>query len=393
MNLIERYTAVGLQTTFLNVQSKADYQKNLKHIGEVFDAAMYLCRLEFPVKLVAISEASIQTFVDSRLQFDHVRAARELMTTIPGPETDFLARKAKEYNTFVIAQLRVVDPEIMPDRYFNVAFIIDPQGEIILKHYKLQVYVIEQSLTPHDIWDRWIERFGYNLDAFYQVARTEIGNLGCIICMEGSYPETARGLAMNGAEVIYRPTYNEPYVGGDWFEIQNRARALDNSCYVLAPNSGEWYMNPDSPAPIDIHGGRSHIVDYRGQVVSRKENASSGFVAATIDIAALRAYRETALWGNWIKDLRTEQYKLIYEQPIYPKNNYLTEEPKKYPERVEIYANVVKELQQRGVWVAPSKGASNGAPPSVGARSAAEMKFGQVDGQAVIPGEEKAKSR
>src|SRR5690349_1822115 len=75
--MIDRYTAVGLQTTFLNVQSKADYQKNLKHIGEVFDAAMYLCRLEFPVKLVCIAEAAIQTFVDSRLQFDHVRAARE----------------------------------------------------------------------------------------------------------------------------------------------------------------------------------------------------------------------------------------------------------------------------------------------------------------------------
>lgn len=390
MNLIERYTAVGLQTTFLNVQSKDDYKKNLKHIGEVFDAAMYLCRLEFPVKLVAIPEAAIQTFVDSRLQYDHVRAARELMTTIPGPETEFLAQKAKEYDTYVIAQLRVVEPDIIPDRYFNVAFIINPKGEIILKHYKLQVYVIEQSLVPHDIWDRWVEKFGYNLDAFYQVARTEIGNLGCLICMEGSYPETARGLAMNGAEVIYRPTYNEPYVGADWFEIQNRARALDNSCYVISPNSGEWYMNPDSTVPIDIHGGRSIIVDYRGQVISRKENASSGFVSAVIDIAALRDYRERALWGNWLKDLRTEQYKLIYEEPIYPKNNYLTEEPKKYPERVKIYENVVKTLQQRGVWVAPNRGSANGASPDDAGRSTAEFKFGQEDGRAVVPGQEQA---
>ena len=52
---------------------------------------------------------------------------------------------------------------------------------------------------------------------------------------EGSYPENARGLAMNGAEVVYRGPYPHPHAGNEFFEIQNRARALDNNFYVIAP--------------------------------------------------------------------------------------------------------------------------------------------------------------
>ena len=63
---------------------------------------------------------------------------------------------------------------------------------------------------------------------------------------EGSYPENARGLAMNGAEVVYRGPYPHPHVGNGLFEIQNRARALDNNMYLIACNVGTYYLNADS---------------------------------------------------------------------------------------------------------------------------------------------------
>ena len=63
---------------------------------------------------------------------------------------------------------------------------------------------VEHSVTPHNVWDKWIELYGRSLDAFYPVADTEIGRLGFLMANEGSYPENARGLAMNGAEVVYR---------------------------------------------------------------------------------------------------------------------------------------------------------------------------------------------
>ena len=63
---------------------------------------------------------------------------------------------------------------------------------------------------------------------------------------EGSYPENARGLAMNGAEVVYRGPYPHPHVGNGLFEIQNRARALDNNLYLIACNVGTYYLDAES---------------------------------------------------------------------------------------------------------------------------------------------------
>ena len=92
-----------------------------------------------------------------------------------------------------MAQAKARHPRF-PDRFFNVGFAIDPQGEIILKHYKLStLYPVEHSMTPHDVWDQWIELYGRTLDAFFPVVDTEIGRLGVMMANEGSYPgERAR---------------------------------------------------------------------------------------------------------------------------------------------------------------------------------------------------------
>ena len=74
---------------------------------------------------------------------------------------------------------------------------------------------------------------------------------------EGSYPENARALAMNGAEVVYRPSYPHPATGNEFFEIQSRARALDNNLYVVAPNTGTYFLRPESEWPVDTFGGRA----------------------------------------------------------------------------------------------------------------------------------------
>ena len=170
---------------------------------------------------------------------------------------------------------------------------------------------VEHSVTPHNVWDRWIELYGRNLDAFYPVADTEIGRLGFLMANEGSYPENARGLAMNGAEVVYRGPYPHPHIGNGLFEIQNRARALDNNMYLIACNVGTYYLDADSTVPIDTFGGGSAVIDYRGQIVGRHDySGGSSWVAGTIDIEALRRFRASAQWDNWVKDLTTEQYQI-----------------------------------------------------------------------------------
>ena len=196
-----------------------------------------------------------------------------------------------------------------------------------------------------------------DLDAFYPVADTEIGRLGFLMANEGSYPENARGLAMNGAEVVYRGPYPHPHVGNGLFEIQNRARALDNNFYLIACNVGTYYLTADSDTPIDTFGGGSAVIDFRGQIVGRHDySGGSSWVAGTVDVEALRKFRASAQWDNWVKDLTTEQYQLIYEEPVYPKNLYLDRAPYTHAEyRREVIDRQIKLMHDRDIWRRPDK--------------------------------------
>jgi carbon-nitrogen hydrolase len=177
---------------------------------------------------------------------------------------------------------------------------------------------------------------------------------------EASYPENARGLAMNGCEIAYRGPYPAPGVMSGMFSVQNRARALDNNMYVIGMNLGTYYLDKDSTTPIDTFSGGSQIVDYRGQIVTEVPyGAGSTWIAGTIDIEGLRHFRQTAQWDNWMKDLTTEQYQLIYEQPIYPKNLYLERKPYTHAEyREQVTRRQVEVLQERGVWSRPERAAT-----------------------------------
>jgi predicted amidohydrolase len=351
------YTAVGLIPTVRGVRKRAEIARNLDHISHLIAAASWLSSLDLPVRLVAIPEGALQGFTDEVFDLDHVTYARECAIDVPGEETRFLGDLAKHWNVYIMAQAKARH-EAFPDRFFNVGFAIDPQGEVILKHYKLAtLYPVEHSVTPHDVWDRWVELYGQSLDAFYPVADTEIGRLGVLMANEGSYPENARGLAMNGAEVVYRASYPHPHSGNEFFEIQNRARALDNNFYVVAPNMGTYYLESDSDLPIDTFGGRSMVVDYKGRIVGQHlYGAGSSYVAGTIDIEALRHFRTHAQWDNWMKDLRTEVYQTIYAAPIYPKNLYVDREPFKHAAfRAEVIERQIDLLVERGVWARPER--------------------------------------
>jgi predicted amidohydrolase len=355
--MISPYTAVGLVPTVRGIRKREDIKINLEHLAHLVKAAAWLSSLDLPVRLIAIPEGALQAFNDEVLDLDHVEFARTCAIDIPGEETEALGRLARQYDVFVMAQAKARHPEVK-NRFFNVGFIINPEGEVILQHYKVSpLFPVEHSVCPHDIYDWWIEKYGRNLDAFWPVADTEIGRLGIMMANEGSYPENARALALNGAEVVYRASYPHPATGNEMFEIQSRARALDNNMYVVAPNMGTYYLFPDETTPIDTFGGRSYVIDYKGRIVGKQEyGAGSTYVSGVIDIEALRDHRARAQWDNWLKDLRTELYQLLYEQPIYPKNLYLEREPMKHAEyKKKVIEPQIKLLQDRGVWAKPAR--------------------------------------
>ena len=178
------------------------------------------------------------------------------------------------------------------------------------------------------------------------------------MAMEGNYPENGRGLALNGAEVVYRASLPAPFTENDFFEISNRARALENNMYVVAPNITGYYLYPDSETPIDAGGGLSMIVDYRGAVVGKQLNTSgSTYVAGVINIEALRHHRQNAQVTNWAKDIRAELAQIIYEQPIYPKNLYAGKIPGRHADyKREVIDRQIRLMQERGIWKPPASG-------------------------------------
>jgi len=75
-----------------------------------------------------------------------------------------------------------------------------------------------------------------------------------------------------------------------------------------------------------------------------------------IDIDALRRFRVTARWNNWMKDLTTEQYRLIYDRPVFPKNLNLDRVPMRHEEYArEVTDKQIDLMRERGIWRDPSE--------------------------------------
>jgi predicted amidohydrolase len=181
---------------------------------------------------------------------------KELFIDIPGEETEFLGTLSKLYDTYIIAQCKARWPEVMNNRFLNALFIISPTGKVLHKAAKNHLWCRERSCTPHDVYDRWVDLFGDGIDAFYPVLkRDDIGNIGTICCSDGEYPEAVRARALNGAEVVYRPSEAMPmtgnsYPGGGGWMVQNREHAQFNSVYLYdLPQCGSGLPPSEDETP------------------------------------------------------------------------------------------------------------------------------------------------
>ncbi len=354
------YMAVGLSTVVYGVAQRSHIKENLRTIEDAIHAAVSMVNINMPVRLIALPEGALTGFTDEAFDLPHVVAARELFIDVPGEETEFLARLARLYDTYIIAQCKARWPEVIKDRFFNTLFVISPRGEVVHKAAKNHIWCRERSCTPHDVYDRWVELFGDGIEAFYPVLRTDdIGNIGTICCSDGEYPEAVRALAFGGAEVVYRPSEAMPmtgsgYPGGGGWMIQNRGHAQFNSVYMICPNVGPVYLHPRMRHPIDIAGGHSHICDYLGNIISYSPTGTNTMVAAIIDIEALRQFRVMNLNSNWMKDLRTELFRRMYELPIHPKNLWLRQDPWRHAAVDEVYRENIRRLIERGSYTPPA---------------------------------------
>lgn len=163
--------------------------------------------------------------------------ARELACPIPGPHSDLLAQAARKSRIFVAAGL----VERAGGRLYNAAVLIDPDGQILLHHRKINE--LEIALDLYSIGDR------------LGVAHTELGTLGLAICADNFSSSLAVGhvLARMGAQVILSPCswaveadhdpVREPY-GGLWLESYAQLARLYDCTVIGVSHVGQLEAGP-----------------------------------------------------------------------------------------------------------------------------------------------------
>ncbi len=212
-----------------------------------------------------------------------------------------------------------------PGLYFQTCFITASNGDIVLRYRRL---ISMFAPTPHDVWDSYLDIYG--IDAVFPVVDTELGRLACCASEEILFPEVCRAHALRGAEIILHPTGEVASPDLTPKDVAKRARAIENLVYLVSANTGGIYGTGMPQASTDC---MSKIVDYKGQVLCNAAGGESIAANATIDIDALRAYRQRPGMPNYFARQRLEVFQEAYKQSIYPPNTLLENEDHIVPER------------------------------------------------------------
>ncbi len=234
-----------------------------------------------------------------------------LAVELPNEHTDRYQALAAKYGCLIQTGTFIEKDPAWPGVLFNTTCLVGSSG-VLSKYRKVNPWVPwELHSSPHDLP-------GYSDDPF-PVVETELGKLGVAICYDWLFPETIRQLVFGGAEVLIRVSaYMDPWGATppmDWWTLFNRARAAENTAFVVACNQG---ASLEHYPPFSWPGG-SMVVDYDGRILAQAD-AGEGekVVVAPIDLAALRAERQRRIGHDMRGHLRSEIHTYL-EQPYMPR--------------------------------------------------------------------------
>ena len=350
--MIRPFPAVAIQSnvhmpdiTSSDGKIRQTMKRNLDRVCELIDwSARELQRTQATTMLVGLPESFLHSF--PRAANGAIRDLIKICIRIPGEETEQLANKAREHGIYIFGASFEIDDEWGHELYFNTGFIINPEGEIILKYRKIHHAPIESKTSPHDVLDEYIKKYGE--ESLFPVVDTPIGRLGLMICADGWLPEAARCLTLNGAEIILFPISTFEPVHQD-YDILCRCRALENNVYLISPNLGLTFSN-ERPEAV---AGNSMIVDFRGRPLITTGSTGETTISASIDIEALRCFRESDML-SLLAYMRTETYLPLYKRTMHPANQFSQRPKANLIEEVAVFRKTVDSLFERNVCVRPS---------------------------------------
>jgi len=211
---------------------------------------------------------------------------------VPGPTTERLAEYAKKYDMVIIAP--VYEKE-QPGVLYNTAAVIDADGTYLGKYRKHHI--------PHTtgFWEKFFFKPG-NLG--YPVFQTKYAKVGVYICYDRHFPEGARCLGLNGAEIVYNPSATVAGLSQYLWKLEQPAHAVANGYFMGCINR----VGEEKPWNLGKFYGSSYFVDPRGQILAQASDDQDELLVSDFDLEMIDEVRST--W-QFYRDRRPETYDLL----------------------------------------------------------------------------------
>ena len=282
-----------LRVGFLQQHNTADTKDNILRLGEgITDLA------KRGAQLIVLQELHNTLYFCQTEDVDMF----DLAETIPGPSTKLYCELAKKLGVVIVASLF---EKRAPGLYHNTAVVIESNGEIAGKYRKMHI--------PDD--PAYYEKFYFTPgDMGFHPIQTSVGKLGVLVCWDQWYPEAARLMAMQGAEMLIYPTAIG-YADNDTPEEQQRQRmawqtvmrghAVANGLPVIAVNRVGFEPDPSGQTAGIQFWGTSFVAGPQGEIVYEASTEDEESIVVEMDMDRSEQVRR---WWPFLRDRRIDAY-------------------------------------------------------------------------------------
>ena len=226
----------------------------------------------------------------------------DLAEPIPGPSTAFYGELARQLNVVIVTSLF---ERRAPGLYHNTAVVIERDGNIAGKYRKMHI--------PDD--PAYYEKFYFTPgDLGFHPIDTSVGQLGVLVCWDQWYPEAARLMALQGAELLIYPTAIG-YESSDTPEEQQRQReawttvqrghAVANGLPLIAVNRVGHEPDPSGQTGGIQFWGSSFVAGPQGELIYRASDTEEESLVVEID---LKHSEQVRRWWPFLRDRRIDKY-------------------------------------------------------------------------------------
>ena len=234
----------------------------------------------------------------------------DLAEPIPGPSTAFFSEIAASNNVVIVTSLF---EKRSAGLYHNTSVVIEKDGSIAGKYRKMHI--------PDD--PAYYEKFYFTPgDLGFTPIQTSLGKLGILVCWDQWYPEAARLMALNGAELLIYPTAIG-YESSDaeeekqrqreaWTTVQ-RGHAVANGLPVIAVNRVGFEPDPSQQTQGITFWGSSFVAGSQGEFIYRASETEEECTIVEIDLQRSEQVRR---WWPFLRDRRIDEYHNITKRFI-----------------------------------------------------------------------------